>query len=504
MNSSEERPLVGAMTDDNSPSTEPAYEIGDEQELLDAFKDDVQPADTQDVSGGAGRPRLNWNPVTDSGGDSRATTDDRSGFKFDLGGALARLGDGDRSAPPTPTERPESRLVASEPEREPEPEPEPAAPLRLDAVLNSVTDAPVESATDAPIDLGDENQGGLPRRNAQRPAEYVEEVVEPPPPVESYRRTRAPDSSVFDDVASNPGPSLPSETTISAPSARVDVPVDYMPALGGQGLPTLPAVAPAAIPAVVPPIDSAPSGPDLHALRSAQLRSSRQQQQGKLFGRTLLAFMVIGGLIAAATVFGRAYLFPTEWDVGLTSTVDLIQEETGVEFDHPVPLVTQSPQEYQQTILRLTIGSDWLDRVPEWRALGLTMGEPSIASVGAELAVMQPAVFDPETDTVYQAASNEPLDAALRSALQEAFIDQVGVGSQVSFAASPTTSFAGVSSTDSIVTGAIDSYLAGLLPTADASDIPLPDIATPDEGDPDAERDCQTSGVTGLAHCCCW
>jgi hypothetical protein len=488
MNFNEEQPRVGAMTDQEPPLTGSIEENGDEQEPLDAFKNEEGSADVKDVSGGIARPRMDWSPLTDAGGESTADTVGRSGFQFDLGGALARLGGPDDLNPPAqaPNDRVESRPEA---EPEPEPEHEPPAPASSDSDPGTVLEPRVEFDLD--IGGGGGNDGGLPRRDAQRPTEFVEEIVESAPPIESYRPVRTPRKSVFDDVGSTSAPTLPNVSTSVAPTSvapapvastpsvqdavapatHTDVPVDFMPELGGAGLPTLPAAILNTAPAVVAPIDGAPSAPDLHSLRSAQLRASRQQQQGKLFGRTLLAFMVIGGLIAAALVFGRTYLFPAEWDAALTPTVDLIQEEAGAEFDHPVSLVMQSPAEYEQTIVRLTIGSDWLNRVPEWRALGLATGEPSVSSVGAELARLQPAVFDAEADTIFHLSSADSLDAALRFALQEAFVDQNGSGSKAPFAAAATTSFAGLSEFDSIVDGAVDSYLLSMLPTAVTPDV---------------------------------
>ena len=76
-------------------------------------------------------------------------------------------------------------------------------------------------------------------------------------------------------------------------------------------LPTLPAPKPLGTPVHTPATETVPTAPDITALRSAQLRANRQQRHGKLFGRTLIVLLAIGGLIAAGLVFGRQYLFPT-------------------------------------------------------------------------------------------------------------------------------------------------------------------------------------------------
>ncbi|HZI45245.1 MAG TPA: hypothetical protein VFD53_08500, partial [Ilumatobacter sp.] len=81
---------------DNSPPPE-----GDAGDVLDSFKTGTDGADNENVHDAiGGRPRLSWNPVTDGGG--RAPTEsaeERSSFHFDLGGALARLGEHQDIAP---------------------------------------------------------------------------------------------------------------------------------------------------------------------------------------------------------------------------------------------------------------------------------------------------------------------------------------------------------------------------------------------------------------------
>jgi hypothetical protein len=227
-------------------------------------------------------------------------------------------------------------------------------------------------------------------------------------------------------------------------------------------VPTLPPVVPAAPPPVATPIESAPSTPDIHALRSAQLRASRQERQGRLFGRTLLAFLLIGGLIAVSLVFGRAYLFPTEWDASLTPIVDAIQEERGAEFDHTVALVVQPRDEYAATVLELTIGDQWIERVPEWRAAGLAAGDPTAAAVATVLATATPVVYDPASDTIFQTADADPasVEPGLRLALERVFDLQSGVVESDGVVATGAIGFTGVSPHEEIIRRAVDRFLA--------------------------------------------
>jgi hypothetical protein len=226
-------------------------------------------------------------------------------------------------------------------------------------------------------------------------------------------------------------------------------------------LPTLPAATPHATPMYTPPIESAPSTPDINAFRSAQLRASRQQRKGKMFSRTLLALSVIGLAVAGALYFGRQYLFPTEWDQSLTPIVDDIQNDRGVEFEHTVGLVEQPSADYALTIGRLVVDDGWLEHVPVWRALGLTTGEPTADGIAPALASARLAVYDPDADRIYMSADADPDAAApdLRLALEEAFAAQQGsVAAEVPDEAN--AGLLGVSPTKQILDNAVAHYLA--------------------------------------------
>jgi hypothetical protein len=263
-------------------------------------------------------------------------------------------------------------------------------------------------------------------------------------------------SSVFDDVP-----------TGGVPSAAPTLPA----ATSHASMPTLPASNPAAPPPVVAPVANAPSTPDINALRSAQLRASKQQRQGKMFGRSLLAFVVIGGLIAAALVFGRSLLFDTEWDAQLTPIVNEIEAERGA-FDHPVPLVVVPAAELGDRLRAVTIGDAWVDRVPEWRALGLAVGSVDASSVGSALAATTTAVYDPTGDQIYQLEGVDPASGAidLRAALERAFDAQANVvpddgiaqtgADDTAVAPADGSGLTGVSSLEMIATRAVDEVLA--------------------------------------------
>ena len=283
-----------------------------------------------------------------------------------------------------------------------------------------------------------------------RDAEHEVPVIVEATPADAAPRVTT-RQSVFDDtvpgaVAVPGAPTLPGGPN---PSARA--------------VPSLPASNPAAPPPIVEPIGSAPSTPDITALRSAQLRASKQQRQGKLFGRSLLAFVLIGGLIAAALVFGRSLLFDTSWDAQLTPIVNEVEAARGAEFDETVTLEVVSVEELGERQRAATIGDGWVDRVPEWRALGLATGSVTAESVGSALASSTVAMYDPDTGRIYLAEDVAPDAAAadLRVALEQAFDAQNGAArGGASAESSVNAGFVGVSSLDVIATRAVDEVIA--------------------------------------------
>ena len=324
---------------------------------------------------------------------------------------------------------------------------------------------PIEFDHETPPDFGDEP---LPRRSraSTPPVTPTPDLRQQQPEPEIYQpqpsRPTNPQPSVFGGeaatpmlpgTANQPAPVLPDTRPIAAARSAAAVP----PTSGA--LPTLPVANPAAAPAVTAPIETAPSTPDINALRSAQLRANRQQQKGKVFGRSLLAFMVIAGLIAGALIFGRSYLFTTEWDAALTPIVDDIQESTGVEFDHTIPLVVQPADEYAQGLLDSTLGTDWTTSVPAWRALGLASGDVTEASVATVLAQRSSAYYDPIADVVFQAEGAEPEQAQsdLQVALAAAYQQQLA-GTASDVVETSQIGVTGVSTQQTIARNAADAF----------------------------------------------
>lgn len=536
------------------------------EDSLESLKERRAGADTGPVNDAiGGRPRLNWNPVTDGGVDPHVESSVKAGFRFDLGGALAKLGGDPPQAEPTPP--PAARLLddpstdantntgadtgadtdtAIEVGVAPDPgldvgsllsrlmgdagdgagagagtdhghpadttsvTPAPGADLTLptrrpphadSAIAGSPsTDSPpaaeLPTRTPSPVAAPEPVNDPLPRRSAA----HQEAFPETAPPVarrsvfEESSTAHAPTPTVAPAAAVAPvaaGPAVVTQPTVavaSAPTLPEAGAAPTLPTLPAAptlpSLPTLPAAPPVQHPAYSPPIDSAPSAPDLHALRSAQLRASRQQKRGgKLFARTMLVLVLVGGLIAAALVFGRDYLFPIEWDASLTPIVDDIQQTRGVDFEHTVELVRQPSADYALTVAPLIAGEDWVSHTAEWRALGLASGEPTPSSLASVLAAGRLAVYDPAADRIYLDADADPLAAQvdLRLAAEAAYAAQFADPSAP--VDEPAMGFTGTAPLRVIAEQAVGRYLAQRAATATPS-IPVPGATLPEPSQP--------------------
>lgn len=539
---------ANGAVDDHSVLDAPTDPVTNGRAVLGNLKGAGDDADTTPVNDALGaRPRLNWNPVTDSGGDAppKPQESTESSFSFNLGNALAKLGIdseghprtashdplsnlrstfgiGDAASPATSTAEPvvadpppaleRRQRKATGPEVSAAPplevrsrpmvEPDPTVPTRTPV---EPVAQPVAPAVSPPAP---EPAPPLPRRGA--PPEPVAPIAErpaAPAPTEAPAPSPEPAAapalpeldeldvaprpyvarrSVFDDVVA-PSPTLP-PTVVAPATPRSVAPASPQPAatqpvvppvahvagapttntppiVGAPILPTLPpAPAAAPIPMATSAIDQfdvhQATQADLRALRTAQLRASRQSRRsGRVFGRTLLVLAVLGAVAGAAFTFGRDFLFPIEWDPRLTPVVDEIQAQRGADFVHTVGLVVQPDDDFALTATQLTIGDEWVVRIPEWRALGLVAGDPTVAGIAADVAAGRLAVYDPATDRVYMPESADPVVARsdLRVALEQAFDAQLG---DLPATPAPASALAGVSAPDVIAQRSVDDFLA--------------------------------------------
>jgi hypothetical protein len=259
------------------------------------------------------------------------------------------------------------------------------------------------------------------------------------------------------------------------PSAEPAVPV--LPP--SMSLPTLPSSNPSAPPPKAEDVVGGPATPDIHAVRSYQLRAERDRRRRKVVGRAIFFIILLAAAAGAAMFFGRDLLFPTQWDSSLTPLVDQIQTERGAEFSETVPLRVVDDDEYAAVAMSSALGESWADRLPQWRALGIANGGASAQEVTSAIVAWRPAIYDATTDTIYQAESVEPetVDDELRLALLEVFERQRGSTPETSFS-DASNGVVGVSSPAAIASHAIDrALLAGSVAVPEIGDevqTPLP------------------------------
>ena len=168
-------------------------------------------------------------------------------------------------------------------------------------------------------------------------------------------------------------------------------------------------------------------------VRSASTSAARGRQKRKRrsYGKLILVLILLAGLCGAALMFGRDYLFPEDWAKDVAPAVDALQLSSGLEFADPVVVNALPEADYAVKIAGFMFGaslnSELTTSMPRWRALGLVAGEPSAASVSAAVSTWEPAFYDPADGQIYRSATatGPALDAALRSALAAALVDQL-------------------------------------------------------------------------------
>jgi hypothetical protein len=544
------------MTDTGAPPPDDGDETAEPRvtfaldEALERLKRTREPADDATVSTD-GSTRMSWSSVTEA---DPATEPERepappaapsreSSFSFDLGSALARLGDPDQAEPASIEPPPSDASPSVETPARGGPPPDTAMPDR--------------QATPPPSDLPQRDAaaaGALPQREAptaeraaqaddvhpaaeQAPtAEGLSQLDETHPPDDLPRREAAPTSdlprrepapsadlprrtappaadlprreppSATDDLprreSAGPAGDLPRRSAPSAPPAAAAAPVvqptqpsapDPTPSGGNRSvfaaanpaptlprnpqrmpgaepaapvlppstaLPTLPASNPSSPPPMVDNVGDGVAAPDIHAVRSYQLRAERDRRRGKVIGRSLMFIVLLAAAAAAAVFFGRDLLFPTQWDASLTPLVDEVQLARGQDFSDTVPLEVVDDEEYVSIALSAVLGDDWAEMLPQWRALGIANGGATADSTTAAVVAWRPTIYDHETETIYRASSADPDAAASASrlALEEAFEHQLGVTPNSTFT-DDRGGVIGVSSTQAIASHAIDQAL---------------------------------------------
>jgi hypothetical protein len=497
--------------DDGDDQAEPrvAFALDEALERLKRTRDG---ADDAQVSTD-GSTRMSWSSVTEAEPDAEPVRDPTPpagagpdpSFRFDLGSALARLGDApeatpETTAPPTDPAARSGPPVENAAAMSAPPVAAPSEPARAD-VAPPADDLPRRDApppaTDLPRRDAPPPATDLPRRDAPPPATDLPRR-DPTPPTTDLPRRGAPAASGPPPAATQPLRSPTSEPSSPADGRSVFAAANPAPTLprnpqrmpGAEptpptlppstALPTLPASNPSAPPSVVDNVGGAPAASDVHAVRSYQLRAERDRRRGRVIGRSLMFIVLLGAAAAAAVFFGRDLLFPTQWDSSLTPLVDEVQVARGQDFTDTVPLSVLDDEEYVSVALSTVLGDDWAEMLPQWRALGIANGGATADTTTAAVVAWRPTIYDPETETIYRASSADPetSEAASRLALEAAYEHQQGVTPHATFS-DESNGVVGVSSPHEIASHAIDqALLAGSspeLPELDATiQTPLP------------------------------
>lgn len=482
--------------------TEPSEET-ELDRALNALKPIAEPADTPSVVPPVTDPRMAWDTIIDRESEDAppAPATARAAalsFQFDLGGAMTGRSEPAAvppaavppAAPPaSPAEvqplevrRPAPTVVPPlEARRASEPTPAPAQPEPAEQPRTPSVDTVVAPPLDVRRPVQPVPQPATPSEPAMPASVPLERR-----PTPDSRGQEAPRRTVFDDEASGAARAalhrVPTGSSIAeAAGVTVQLPT----------LPTAVTATPSPVP-FEPAVAAVPTVSDVRAYRTAQQRAAKRSGQGRLIGRMLLVIVVLGGVIGASLLFGRSYLFPTEWDPALTPIVDEIQIARGSDFVEPIDLVIQTEAEYAATFAALFVPGGWEVQLPAWRALGIASGDPTIESVGASLAAARPAVFDPASESIIQLADADAddVDAALRVALEQAFEFQrdnntstgAAAAGEASEEASGAEGFLGVSEHQVLVDRSLELTLGNgnALSAAEgatlpvAADVPLP------------------------------
>jgi hypothetical protein len=199
----------------------------------------------------------------------------------------------------------------------------------------------------------------------------------------------------------------------------------------GDGLPRLPDSEPVAAPPMATMTSSTTVAP---SVRSTAATKGRKKHKRRRFGKLILAMFVLAGLVGAALLYGRDYLFPEDWDKSVVPAVDALQLSSGLEFAEPVTVNTLPSVEYSARVSGFMFGAvldaEWPTAIPRWRALGLVDGEPTVESVSAAVSTWKPAYYDPADGQIYRdaTATGAAADVAIREALAAALVDQLTAG----------------------------------------------------------------------------
>jgi hypothetical protein len=151
----------------------------------------------------------------------------------------------------------------------------------------------------------------------------------------------------------------------------------------------------------------------------------RRRSRGRGGLKLMFALLVLAGVIAAAVVYGRQYLFPVEWDATTEPYAVAVEDGRDADFAEPIAVISEPTADYGARMAAQLTG-DWSDDATMWRALGLLSGTVTADSVAGVLEGWQAATYSTADGQVYrdQAADGAQLDAAITQEMVAAQLDQ--------------------------------------------------------------------------------
>ena len=394
-------------------------------------------------------PTLSWDSVVDSPDDSAPSPQPAAPAATPPNPAPpANPGPQAHAAPPAPPVRPAPAAtdsqpigfeplhldplsldpVRSDPVSPVRPDPVSFRPVRSDPVspVSPVSPDPVspDPVTSDPLGLDPVNPDGPmppPATSTPPPPTPESQVVAPsdPAPDEGAAIRTTPPAVVvpaIGDVTSGAEVVAPVPAAEPLPEIREATPVTES---AGPALPSIP----------LPVQQAAPSPHSAFEFDAASVVGAPTPQPRRSASRRglklLATLVVLGGVVAAAVVFGQPYLFPGDWDAAAEPYADAVESASGVEFVEPLSVNAEPTAEFAVT-LQQQLASTSPAQLAEWRPLGLSSGVVDDATLAAQLTGWQDAVYSTDDGQVYHdlGAAGPDLDAQLVQAMAAASLDQ--------------------------------------------------------------------------------
>ena len=137
----------------------------------------------------------------------------------------------------------------------------------------------------------------------------------------------------------------------------------------------------------------------------------------------VVTFLVLGGIIAAAVVFGRPILFPDEWSAEARPYGEAVESSLGIEFEERPDIFRIQTDAHRRGMLE-RFGGEWQDDLPLWRSLALAGGDIDAETLEDLLADWQPAFYDPDDQSIVVDEAATDADAHITTAMAVAALDQ--------------------------------------------------------------------------------